>query len=145
MNNFEQIKSQLKKQMSKVYEHNTQRVYIDIKPSDLVSAAEYIFSLPNIRFAIASGMDTSKGIEILYHFSDDSTGQMISLRVLLTDKKNPEIDTLSKVIKGASWIEREMHELLGVNFIGHKNLKHLILPEDWPEGDYPLRQKEREN
>jgi len=42
-------------------------------------------------------------------------------------------------MKCAEWIEREIHEMFGVNFKGHPNLKHLLLKDDWPEGNYPLR------
>jgi NADH-quinone oxidoreductase subunit C len=32
-----------------------------------------------------------------------------------------------------------MHDILGIRFTGHPNLKKLLLPEEWPEGVYPLR------
>jgi len=50
--------------------------------------------------------------------------------------------TATAFTDGALWIEREMHELLGVNFPGHPNLKKLLLPDDWPDGVYPLRKGE---
>ncbi len=60
-------------------------------------------------------------------------------RVMLEDKKNPQIDSITPIIQGAEWIEREMWELLGINFVGHPNLVHLLLMDDWPEGKFPLR------
>ncbi|HOJ39858.1 MAG TPA: NADH-quinone oxidoreductase subunit C, partial [bacterium] len=78
--------------------------------------------------------------EILYHFSFDKEDVMVSLRVRLT-RDNPEAPSLSGLIKGAAWIEREMHELFGINFVGHPGLKRLLLPEDWPEKVYPLRKE----
>ncbi|MEM2083837.1 MAG: NADH-quinone oxidoreductase subunit C, partial [Nitrososphaerota archaeon] len=57
------------------------------------------------------------------------------------DKNNPEIDTITDIIPGASFYEREIYDLLGVNFIGHPNLKRVILPENWPKGVYPLRKE----
>ena len=42
----------------------------------------------------------------------------------------------------AEWIEREIWEMLGINFKGHPNLKRLLLAEDWPEDKYPLRNKQ---
>jgi len=54
-------------------------------------------------------------------------------------KPDLEVDSIAPVIKGAEWIEREINELLGVTFKNHPDMKHLILPEDWPEGKYPLR------
>ena len=60
------------------------------------------------------------------------------------DRDNPEIDSLAQVFHGANWIEREMHELLGIKFRGHPNLKRLLLSDQWPEGVYPLRQDYKE-
>jgi len=34
--------------------------------------------------------------------------------------------------------------LLGIDFKGHPNLKPLLLPENWPEGVYPLRRDYKE-
>ncbi|MDI6606200.1 MAG: NADH-quinone oxidoreductase subunit C, partial [Candidatus Omnitrophota bacterium] len=79
------------------------------------------------------------GLEILYHFSMDKSGVIYSARVLIEDKKSPKIDSIAPLFPGAEWIEREIWELLGINFIGHPNLTHLLLIDDWPEGKYPLR------
>ena len=32
-----------------------------------------------------------------------------------------------------------MNELIGIQFAGHPNIKRLLLPDDWPQGVYPLR------
>ena len=68
---------------------------------------------------------------------------MISLRVLTGNKEKPEMESITSIIKGAEWIEREIWELLGVNFKGHPNLKRLLLDKTWPEGKYPLRREEK--
>ncbi|MFH0948805.1 MAG: NADH-quinone oxidoreductase subunit C [Elusimicrobiota bacterium] len=121
-------------------EKNLKRFYIDILPSDIVETVKFLFNELKLRFIIATGIDRRDGLEILYHFSDDKSGKVISIRVLISDKEKPEIDTISHIIKGAEWIEREMWELLGINFKGHPNLKHFLLRDDWPEKNYPLRQ-----
>lgn len=54
-------------------------------------------------------------------------------------KDAPVIDSIVDIIPGATLYEREAHDLLGIVFRGHPNLTRLILPEDWPEGVYPLR------
>ncbi|MBM3253083.1 MAG: NADH-quinone oxidoreductase subunit C [Candidatus Omnitrophica bacterium] len=82
-------------------------------------------------------------MEILYHFSLDSTGEMLTLKTLLKDKKDPHIESLANMIKGAEWIEREMWEMLGINFIGHPNLKRLLLDEELPEDFHPLRKEKK--
>ena len=41
------------------------------------------------------------------------------------------------VYAGANWHERETHEMFGINFDGHPDLRNMYLPGDF-EG-YPLR------
>jgi len=135
-----QIKEKFDNKILKWYEHNDNRIYVDINPEDLVEFAEYLFKELKSRFIIASGVDTPRGgIEILYHFDFFQLPQVFSLRVFLK-KPEIEVESLSSVITGTKWIEREIHELLGVHFKNHSDhTQHLILPEDWPEGNYPLR------
>ncbi|HAM37991.1 MAG: hypothetical protein A2474_01950 [Elusimicrobia bacterium RIFOXYC2_FULL_34_12] len=140
MNSIEIIKDKLSNKILKFEKKNSKRYYIDILPTDIVAVTEMLLGELEYRFVIATGIDRRDGIEIIYHFSDDKNGMVVSIRTLLTNKEKPEIDTISNIIKGSEWIEREMWELLGINFKGHPNLKHLVLNEDWPEGDYPLRQ-----
>jgi len=135
------IKEKLGDKILKYEEKFGRRIYLDFKPKDIPEVTKFLFKDLGCRFATATGIDTPGGIEILYHFSDDSTGRIISLRTLITDKKNPSIESITSIIRGTEWIEREMWELLGINFKGHPNLKHLLLIDDWPEGKYPLRRK----
>lgn len=133
------LKDRLADKIIDWHEHSQRRIYISIKPQDIKEVVTCLFRDLGLRFAIASGIDTPAGIEILYHFSFDKTGQMFSLRVLIEDKHSPRIDSIAQIFPGAEWIEREMWEMLGVNFIGHPNLKRLLLAENWPQGKYPLR------
>ena len=141
MSILDDIKQRLKGKISDWYEHNPQRIYFSVDKQDIREVARVLFKDLGLRYAIASGTDTPKGFEILYHFSFDKTGQMVSVRTLIEDKQNPEIDSLAVISEAFEWIEREMWEMLGIRFIGHPNLKRLLLADDWPEGKYPLRQK----
>lgn len=135
------LKEKFPDKIIKFEEKSVRRIYIQFKPEDIPAIAKFVFRDLGCRFAIATGIDTPKGIEILYHFSQDSSGKMVTLRTVIPDKKNPQIQSITPIIRGAEWIEREMWEMLGINFIGHPNLKHLLLIDDWPEGKYPLRHK----
>jgi len=135
---IENIKVRCGKDLLELNDRSEKRVYVTIKKEILPKIARYLFNDVRARFVIASGVDTRKAIEILYHFSIDEIGLIVSLRVIL-DKSNLEVESLVSIMKCAEWIEREIHELLGVNFKGHPNLKHLLLKDDWPEGNYPLR------
>jgi len=135
---LQDLKENFKEDIIDVFDKSPKRVYIDITPESLIKVGGYVFKKLEARFNIASGVDLRHHMEILYHFTIEEINLLISLRVKLP-KSKPEIDSLVSVFKGADWIEREMHELLGINFKGHPDLRKLLLPEDWPEGVYPLR------
>lgn len=136
------VKEKLDKKILNIKEHAKNRIYIDVDPKDIIEVARILFKDIGCRFAIATGADTPEGIEIIYHFSYDKTGQMVNPRVLIKDKKNPRIESITPIIKGAEWIEREIWELLGIHFENHPDLRRLLLADDWPEGVHPLRHDE---
>jgi NADH:ubiquinone oxidoreductase subunit C len=129
--------------IGRVLEHSPKRVYINIAAAAIVEMAAYLFNDLGARFNIASGVDGRTHMEILYHFTLEEINLVLSLRVTLP-KTQPEIASLTSVFTAAHWIEREIHELLGINFIGHPNLAPLLLPEEWPQGVYPLRKDYQE-
>jgi len=112
------LKEILKDKVVKWEEKNSKRHYIEIKKEDLQEVARLLFRDFGLRFCIATGLDNIKNFEVLYHFSDDKTGVLYNLRVF-TEKDKPAIPTISDIIKGARWIEREIHELLGIDFEGN--------------------------
>jgi len=135
---IENIKVRSGKGLLEFTDKSKNRIYFTIDKTILPQIAKYLFNDAKARFSTASGVDTRKAIEILYHFAVDDIGLFISLRVIL-EKPDPEVESLLPLFKCAEWIEMEMHEMLGVNFKGHENMNHLLLKDDWPEGNYPLR------
>ena len=119
------------------------RVYIEIDPQSLPEVATYVFKDLKARFNTASGVDTRSHLEILYHFSVEELDVLISLRVKL-NRKAPTVQSLADIITGTNWIEREIHEMLGVDFQGHPDMRGLLLPDEWPEGVHPLRRDYQE-
>ncbi|MCD6412594.1 MAG: NADH-quinone oxidoreductase subunit C [Elusimicrobia bacterium] len=132
------IEEKLKGRIVKWEEKNPKRHYIEIKKDDLRETTEFLFRKLGLRFCIATGIDNIKNMEVIYHFSDDKTGVIYSFRVF-TERDGGEIPTISDIIKGAKWIEREIHELLGINFPGNEDLSRLLLDPSWPKGVFPLR------
>lgn len=137
------LKERFKGDIIEFFDKSPKRLYVEIKPEALVKIAKYIFDNLGARFNIASGVDVRRHIEILYHFTLEDINLLISLRVKL-DKSSLEIDSLTPLFEGANWIEREMCELLGVNFKGHPDLRRLLLSPEWPKDVYPLRQDYQE-
>jgi len=135
------IKEALSGKISNWQEPTLKRVYFDVSKDDIYEVCRILFKELKLRFATASGIDEPDKFEIIYHFSDDSSGYFYSARVFLNDKAHPEIESITPIFAAAEWVEREMWEMLGINFKNHPNLKRLLLAEDWPDGQYPLRQK----
>ena len=103
----------------KVEIRKKRRLYFQEKNDDILEVVDYLFNKMKCRLSTATATETYHGIEALYHFSDDNTGNYYCPRVVMKDKKNPEMNSITPMIKGAEWIEREMAEWWGIKFIGH--------------------------
>lgn len=75
-------------------------------------------------------------IEVLYHFCQRAA--VLTLRVR-TPRDKSAVPSISKIIPPAVFYERELREMLNVAVEGLENADHLFLPDDWPDGVYPLR------
>jgi NADH-quinone oxidoreductase subunit C len=54
------------------------------------------------------------------------------------------IDSVVPLWATANWLEREVHDLFGITFEGHPDLRRILMPENYAEGhplrkDFPLR------
>ncbi len=52
---------------------------------------------------------------------------------------SPEFPSVTPKVPAAVWYEREVRDMLGLQPIGLPDERRLVLPDDWPEGLYPLR------
>jgi len=75
-------------------------------------------------------------IEVVYHLWSYSQQHAFILKVAL-DRAKPEIASVEPVWKAADWLEREQFDLMGVNFVGHPDLRRIMMPDDWV--GHPLR------
>lgn len=124
------------------------RIYLSCESENSLAINKFLFEEIGARFVIATAIDCEQYFEILYHYSYDQTGCVINVKCFIRDHENPQVESIVPVITGAEWIEREMHDLEGIEFKNHPCMERLILADDWPEGVYPLRKdwtNEKEN
>jgi len=140
----ELIKGKLKENFNsdilEMTEKNQRRMTVTVNPGSIPAVCEWLYRKQGFRFVIASALHTKRGFEIHYHFSFDETGLLLNIHVIL-DKINPEVESLSNMFNASNWIEREMHELFGINFLNHPNQEKLISEGNWAEGVYPYRKE----
>ena len=132
----EEIKERFADKITEVQQQNDMRLTFKLEPEALFECAQVFVKEKQFRFIIASGLHSKQGFEIFYHFSNDTSGHVINLHLVLPYEQ-PAVDSLTDLMSAAEWIEREIHELLGINFKGHPNLVPLISEGNWPEGTYP--------
>jgi NADH-quinone oxidoreductase subunit C len=110
------------------------RLYFEVADEHILEVAGYLFKTMGLRLSTATAMEMYRGIEVLYHFSDDETGHYFCPRVVMTDREHPAMHSISPIVKGAEWIEREMSEYWGITFEGHPRPEPLLTKEH-PRGE----------
>jgi NADH-quinone oxidoreductase subunit C len=97
---------------------------------------------------VISGVDFPDGIgeqkegviEVNYMIASfiKNTEFILKIRVPRGDDENlPKVDSVCSVWKAADWQERECYDLVGIDFIGHPDLRRILNVYDWK--GHPLR------
>ncbi|SEN62458.1 NADH-quinone oxidoreductase subunit C [Paenibacillus sp. OV219] len=83
-----------------------------------------------------SGVDYETHLEVVYHLVSLKTKNELAVKVK-TNREQPEIPSVVPIWDTANWNEREIYDLLGIDFPGHPDLRRIMMPDDWV--GYPLR------
>jgi NADH-quinone oxidoreductase subunit C len=115
--------------------------WILVEPAAIAEVSTLLHDDPELAFDSLSnetGVDyKAEGwIEVVYHLYSYPHRHSAVLKVR-TPRDAAEVPTVEHVWKAANWLEREIYDLLGVDFGGHTDLRRLLLPEDWV--GHPLR------
>ncbi len=142
--NREELKTKLKEIDDKIIdtqETTDKRIFLSCEVENGFEICKFLFEEVGCRFVVETALETDDTFEVLYHFSYDQLGIVITAKVIVRDKENPAIDSITSFITGAEWTERELHDLYGIHVNNHPRLERLILADDWPEGVYPMRKE----
>lgn len=75
---------------------------------------------------------------LYYVFAFDHEHGFVTLRADV-EEADPVYPSVTPELAACDWYEREVHDLLGLQPLGHPNPAPLVVHGDWPEGHYPLR------
>lgn len=78
----------------------------------------------------------STRMQVLVRLVNSRTHMGVNVKADVADADS-RIDSIVSVYAGANWHEREAHEMFGIGFDGHPDLRNMYLPVDF-EG-HPLR------
>jgi Ni,Fe-hydrogenase III component G len=131
--------SEVKDKLIDIERTKENRIYLLCEAENNYDVCKFLFEDLALRFVIATGIDSDNWFEVLYHFSNDETSHVVTVKAFIRDRENPAIESISPFLPGAEWIEREIQDLFGIKIKNHPNMRRLILNDDWPEGVYPLR------
>jgi NADH:ubiquinone oxidoreductase subunit C len=120
-----------------IQERPVSEVFVTLPPAYIRRATQVLLDHDVHHLSMITGQDTGEEIQLLYHFWDSGG---LTVRTLLS-RHDAHIPSLTDLVPGAAFYEREIAEMLGVTFDGHPSVGPLFLPDDW-EGSPPLRAKE---
>jgi NADH-quinone oxidoreductase subunit C len=81
------------------------------------------------RLTDITSVDYEDRYEVVYHLFNDE-GKLLSTKVKL-EKNDNSIPSIVSIWKSANEQEREVYDLMGITFEGHKNLKRILCPDDF--------------
>jgi len=120
---------------------NHSAIYIKADASLIRNLAEYVSIQCKGRFITCAAIDHRKEREkftVIYIFSFDKENTFLCIKIDL-DSSSAQIDSITPIIPGANWAERKLKDMSGITPQGHPDPRRLILADDWPEKEYPLR------
>lgn len=136
----ERVKSVLD---DKVIAANTLRNFltIEIAPEDLLAVATVLRDDPELRFNYFGDVTAvhwpgeARELEVVYHLRSIPANRNIRVKTRIAAEET--IESMAQVWPGADWPEREVYDLMGVNFVNHPDLRRILMDEDYQY--HPLR------
>lgn len=113
---------------------------IIVRNDFLFKIANFLKNTPGFDFNYLNyitAVDYHDHFEVVYNLISLEHNHSLILKVHCFDRVHPSIPSVTSVWKGADFQEREIYDLMGINFTGHYNLKRIFLWEGFP--GYPLR------
>ncbi len=135
----EEVKKRLTERFGdkiRIAEKSPARVYVYAENDIWVDLASYLFNELDARFDTGASVDDRDGVEVMFFMPFDREHYYVTIKTF-AKKPNPTLDSISNVIPGAKWIEREIFEMYEVDFRNHPDLRPLLRADTRPADFYP--------
>lgn len=106
---------------------------------------EFGFDLLSALTAVDYWPEENPRFHLYYRFTSIPNCMTLNVRVPVSTS-SLAAPTLENIYRNANWHEREVYDMFGIKFIGHSDMRRILMPHDW-EGhplrkDYPLGYEE---
>jgi NADH-quinone oxidoreductase subunit C len=111
-----------------------------VPPTSLLDAATTLRDAGFDYLSFITEVDWQDRLELIYHlFAYDYKSQSMGaiLRCDLPRDAMPAVASVTSVWPGAEFMEREAFEMMGIRFVGHPDLRRILLPDDFV--GFPMR------
>ena len=110
-----------------------------VKPERMLEVLELLKTNEFYQFNMLrnlTAVDYLEYMEIVYHLYSLPLRHAITIKVRCT-METLTVPSVTKLWPSANFQEREIYDLLGVNFTDHPDLRRILMPEEFTE--HPLR------
>ncbi len=127
----------------KVAERSPTRVFAYAENHVWVDLAAFVFNELGGRFDTGAAVDDRDGVEVMFFMPFDRDRFYLTIKTFAR-KPKPALNSISNVIPGAKWIEREIFEMYEVNFRNHPDLRPVLRADTRPADFYPAKREVKE-
>jgi NADH-quinone oxidoreductase subunit C len=75
---------------------------------------------------------------VVYVLVNTTTGERVIVKTFVNPPE-PELPSMYPLWRSADWLEREVWDMFGIHFLGHPDLRRILMPEEFTFTAFPLR------
>ena len=137
----EELRKRFPKYVSKVEYIDRDKAIVYVDKYHIVDVASHIFNNMGAMYCTSAGVDQRPldGTLAVYHIFSFDKDKLFLVLACSTTTAILKIPSITPKVPGANWAEREIRDILGIEFEGHPDPRRLILPDGWPSLYRPLR------